>query len=113
MKQNAKPEHKKLAAYCRSLGLPARVAIVEAIAKNKSCVINDLATIDLVAKATVMEHLRNLKKEGIVKGSVTRSKACYCIDWDKLDEFKLLFDELYNQVKSHQESVSSNNEKCK
>jgi hypothetical protein len=112
MKQNAKPEHKKLAAYCRSLGLPARVAIVESIAKNKNCAEEDILDIDFIARTTVAAHLLNLKKEGIIKGSVTRSKMKYCIDWDKLDEFKQLFDALYLQVKSHQENVSCNNGKC-
>lgn len=107
-----KPSHAKLAAMCRSLGLPARVAIVESIAQNKDCVIEDIVDVGFIAPATIAAHLLNLKKEGIIKGSVKRSKMCYCIDWDKLDEFKILFDQMYENVKKHQSEVLSKRKNC-
>lgn len=106
------PEHIKLASFCRSFAHPNRVAIIEKIAQKQNCVEDEILGIGEASSLTISEHLRSLKKEGFIKGQLGKSKMSFCIDWEKLDEFKMLFDELYNQVKQHQENVTCNKGKC-
>lgn len=106
-------EHIKLAALCRSIALPTRIAIIDSITKRNDCVIDEIISVDNLPKSTVESHLVALKKLGIVKGKLTRGRMCYCIDWGKLDELKLLFDTVYNQVKENQQHVLSKRKYCK
>ncbi|MBL7935351.1 MAG: helix-turn-helix transcriptional regulator [Bacteroidia bacterium] len=112
LKKKYKYNQIKLASFCRSLGNPSRVAVIEKIAEMQSCVCDEIIEINNLTKTSTAAHIVSLKKEGIIKGSVSRSKLFYCIDWDKLDEFKVLFDELYNNVKKHQQKVTSQDKIC-
>lgn len=103
----------KLAALCRSLGHPTRVTIIKTIAQKKNCVASQIIPSGDVSEKTIAEHLRSMKKEGIIKGRLAPSSMSYCIDWKKLDEFKSLFDDLYQQVKQNETDVICNNGKCK
>ncbi|HYG52170.1 MAG TPA: ArsR family transcriptional regulator [Flavobacteriales bacterium] len=102
----------KLASLCRSLAHPTRVAIIKTIAEKQNCVAGEVVNIAGLSKQTVVEHLRSLKKEGIIKGKLSRSSMHYCIDWPTLDEFKRLFDGLYDKIKQNENNVICNNGKC-
>ena len=105
--------HIRLAALCRSIALPTRIAIIDSIAKKNDCVIDEIITVENLPKSTVESHLLALKKLGIIKGKLTRGRKCYCVDWEKLDDLKLLFDTVYNQVKEHQQNVLEKRKYCK
>jgi ArsR family transcriptional regulator len=107
-----KTTHIQFAALCRSFAHPTRVAILEKLAGKEHCVENEIVTIDEIAETTVIEHLRSMKNEGIIRGRLNRSQMSYCINWDKLEEFKFLFDRLYDRVKQHQENILCNNGTC-
>lgn len=106
------PDHEKLASFCRSLGNASRVAIVQTVARKSDCLTDEIPEVGFLAKTTIADHIRHLKKEGMLKGSISKGKACYCIDWEKLDEFKILFDRLYKEVKRHQKNISGKRDTC-
>ena len=70
----------EIAKIAKALGHPARVAIVEHLAKMNECVCGKIVEILPLAQPTVSQHLKELKNAGIIKGEVEGNSICYCID---------------------------------
>jgi DNA-binding transcriptional ArsR family regulator len=70
----------KLAKYAKALGHPARIVILQFLAKQKSCVCGDIVEELPLSQSTVSQHLKELKDAGLIKGSIDGVKVCYCID---------------------------------
>lgn len=76
-----------LAAMAKALGHPARIAILQFLIKQKSCVCGDIVDELPLSQSTVSQHLNELKKVGIIKGDIDGPSVCYCIDekqWNKI-----------------------------
>lgn len=73
-------EQVKLARFARALGNPARVAIVEYLCGLDSCFFGDIHKVLPIAKATVSQHLKELKKSGLIQGEIEPPKVRYCIN---------------------------------
>ena len=101
-----KKEQVDLAVLFRTLGLPSRIAILEAIANHPDCVNEFTLNVPPLANNTVIQHIRSLKREGIIIGNFSPSKTHYCIDWENLDYLKSIFDELYTKVKQNHMRVA-------
>ena len=70
----------EIAEVAKVLGHPARIAIIEHIGKINGCICNDLVDEIGLAQATISQHLKELKRVGIIKGTISGKKVCYCID---------------------------------
>ena len=70
----------KLAKYAKALGHPARIAILQFLAKQNSCMCGDIVEELPLSQSTVSQHLKELKDAGLIKGSIDGVKVCYCID---------------------------------
>ena len=90
-------EQNKLAGFFKVLGHPARVAILQHIINQKSCICNDLVEELGLAQATISQHLKELKNIGIIKGSIEGKSVCYCIDEEKWKQIQQDFDVFLNQ----------------
>ncbi len=64
----------------KALGHPARIAILEFIIKQDSCVCGDIVEEIGLAQATISQHLKALRNVGIIKEEIAGAKTCYCID---------------------------------
>lgn len=76
----------ELAALAKAMGHPARVAILQYLSKTRACVCGDIVDELPLSQSTVSQHLKELKKAGLVKGDIDGSSVCYCIDekaWSK------------------------------
>ena len=77
-----------IAKIAKALGHPARVAIVDYLAKLNTCVCSDKCICgDIVkelplAQPTVSQHLKELKNARIIKGEIEGNVICYCIDYE-------------------------------
>ena len=89
----------KLAAFCKALAHPARLTILKHVAKMGSCICNDIVDELPLAQPTISQHLRELKSLGLIKGSVEGASICYCIDKEVWDEYQMLFNELFSDLK--------------
>jgi ArsR family transcriptional regulator, arsenate/arsenite/antimonite-responsive transcriptional repressor len=82
-----------VAAYAKAIGHPARVAILEFLAKTDRCICGDIVDELPLAQPTVSQHLRELKEAGLIKGSIDGTSICYCIDEAGFQQFqKMLAD---------------------
>ncbi len=69
-----------LASLTKALGHPARIAILQYLIKTKSCVCSDIVNELPLSQSTVSQHLKELKKVGLIKGDIDGPSVCYCID---------------------------------
>lgn len=69
-----------LAALTKALGHPARIAILQFLIKSKACVCGDIVDELPLSQSTVSQHLKELKKAGLIKGDIEGPTVCYCID---------------------------------
>ncbi|TXD48771.1 ArsR/SmtB family transcription factor [Polaribacter sp. IC073] len=87
-------QQNEIAAIAKVLGHPARIAILEFLIKLKTCVCGDLVKEIGLAQPTISQHLKELKKVGIIKGTIEGTSVCYCIDqenWGKVKNTLTLF----------------------
>lgn len=79
-----------MAELAKALGHPARVAILEILAQRKECICGDITNELPLAQSTVSQHLKALKKAGVIKGNVDGVRVCYCIDEQAVTELNTL-----------------------
>ena len=70
----------RLAKYAKALAHPARIAILNFLAKQQSCMCGDIVDVLPLSQSTVSQHLKELKEAGLIKGEIEGAKVCYCID---------------------------------
>jgi DNA-binding transcriptional ArsR family regulator len=70
----------KIAGYAKALAHPARVAILQFLVKQQSCMCGDIVEVLPLSQSTVSQHLKELKAAGLIKGDIEGAKVCYCID---------------------------------
>jgi ArsR family transcriptional regulator, arsenate/arsenite/antimonite-responsive transcriptional repressor len=85
-KQAFTNQQNRLADLARALGHPARIAILEYLAKRDACVCGDIVDELPLSQSTVSQHLRELKEAGLIKGNIEGTRVCYCIDNKALDK---------------------------
>jgi DNA-binding transcriptional ArsR family regulator len=85
----------QLASIAKTLGHPARIAILEHLISINACICNDLVLELGLAQATISQHLKELKNAGIIKGSVEGTSICYCINPEAWNKYRGLFDTFF------------------
>ncbi|QLA15900.1 ArsR/SmtB family transcription factor [Desulfolutivibrio sulfoxidireducens] len=88
------PTDEELARACKALAHPARIAILRHLHEIDGCVCGRIVEVLSLAQSTVSEHLRKLKRAGLVRGEVDGPSTCYCIDREGLARFKALAEAL-------------------
>ena len=56
------------------------------------CICGEIVGIVPLAQSTVSQHLRELKKAGLIKGRIFGPKSYYCINWEVLNQFRSAFE---------------------
>lgn len=84
-----------LAALAKALGHPARIAIVQYLIKTRVCVCGDIVDVLPLSQSTVSQHLKELKKVGLIKGNIEGPSVCYCIDEKVWNRAKKMIGELF------------------
>jgi DNA-binding transcriptional ArsR family regulator len=85
----------KIAVYAKAFAHPARIAILKLLVQKNSCVCGDIVDELPLSQSTVSQHLKELKEAGLIKGSISGVKVCYCIDEKEWDNAKKYLNELF------------------
>lgn len=85
----------KLAGMMKALAHPARIAILQHLVKIQSCVCGDLVGELGLAQATISQHLFELKKVGLITGTIEGTSVCYCIDGKAWEQYKSIFETFF------------------
>ncbi|MEG1838842.1 MAG: metalloregulator ArsR/SmtB family transcription factor [Bacteroidaceae bacterium] len=81
----------QLARFAKALGHPARITIMEFLIKQDSCFFGDIHDELPIAKATVSQHLKELKDAGLIQGEIEPPKVRYCVNKENWTLAKNLF----------------------
>jgi DNA-binding transcriptional ArsR family regulator len=90
-------EQNALADLAKSLGNPARIAILQEMIISKECITGNLVQELGLAQATISQHLRALKEQDIICGTIEGVSVSYCINPEKWNSIKNLFNQLFDQ----------------
>ena len=63
-------EQEQIARFAKAMGHPARIAILEFLARQNCCFFGDIHEELPIAKATVSQHLKELKEAGLIQGKI-------------------------------------------
>lgn len=89
-----------LAAACKALAHPARLAILQTLARRGSCLCGEIVQVMPLSQATVSQHLKVLKEAGLICGETDGPKSCYCLDKEALRELGDRFGELFGRLEN-------------
>lgn len=89
---------KRTAELMKALGHPARIAIIELLAQQDTCICGDITNALPLAQSTVSQHLKALKKAAIIKGEVDGVRTCYCLNPEGIAELNELFTPLIKDL---------------
>lgn len=87
----------QLARFAKAMGHPTRIAILQFLVKRTTCYFGDIHEELPIAKATVSQHLKELKEAGLIQGEVETPKVKYCINRDNWQLACKLFTEFFEQ----------------
>ncbi len=73
-------EENRIADLAKAIAHPARVSILLYLIKKNSCVCGDIVDELPLSQSTVSQHLKELKRVGILQGEIEGTKTCYCIN---------------------------------
>jgi DNA-binding transcriptional ArsR family regulator len=85
----------------KALGHPARLAIVQHLLEQETCICGDLVIKLPLAQATISQHLRELKLVGIIQGTVSGTSVCYCLNREIFKDLRDFFKDAAKQIKKN------------
>jgi ArsR family transcriptional regulator, arsenate/arsenite/antimonite-responsive transcriptional repressor len=87
------------AVLFKALGHPARLAILNFLADTSTCFTGDISQEIPLGRTTVNQHLAELKKAGLIQGSIEGIKTNYCINTAVMIRLKAAMEKLINDMK--------------
>jgi ArsR family transcriptional regulator len=93
-------DFERLADACKALSHPARLAILQTLARSGVCTCGRIVDGLPLSQATVSQHLKVLKEAGLITGEIDGPRSCYCIDMTTLSALR---DELGQMFRSFED----------
>jgi ArsR family transcriptional regulator, arsenate/arsenite/antimonite-responsive transcriptional repressor len=85
----------KLADFANAISHPARVAILNEIAKKETCTCGQIVEVIPLSQATVSQHLKELTKTGLIEMVSHGTKSIYSINGKAFKKFHKSFNSFY------------------
>jgi DNA-binding transcriptional ArsR family regulator len=95
-------DQQEIARIAKVLSHPARIAIIQLLAKKQVCISGDISNELPLSRTTVSQHLSELKESGIIQGEVSGLNVCYCLDPEVLEQIKTLFGNFFENTMKEQ-----------
>lgn len=86
----------EIAALAKVLSHPARVAILQYISKQESCICGDIVDEIGLSQPTISQHLQVIRQAGLLKGTFEGKSICYCLDIERFRELQQVFNQFFN-----------------
>lgn len=96
-KNDIKATDKQIATFAKALGHPTRVAIIQFLRAQESCYFGDIHDVFPHAKATVSQHLKELRNAGLIQGEIEAPKVRYCINEENWEIARNLFGNFFHR----------------
>ena len=79
----------------KAMSHPARLAILKYLAETRTCITGDITDEVPLGRTTVNQHLKELKKAGLIQGTINGSRTNYCLNGSRIAEFKEMILKLF------------------
>ena len=99
-----KIDNEQIARFAKAMGHPTRIAILRFLAKQKSCYFGDINDELPIAKATVSQHLKELKDAGLIQGEIEAPKVKYCINRENWTVARALFADFFYECSCNKDN---------
>jgi len=90
---------KQIADIAKALSHPARVKILRILNASNCCMVGNLVNILPLSQSTVSQHLKELKRAGLIKGKIEGPRVNYCLDEMLVAQAKTAFSSLFSEFK--------------
>jgi ArsR family transcriptional regulator, arsenate/arsenite/antimonite-responsive transcriptional repressor len=80
----------EIARLAKALGHPARVRILRLLIERAECVCGEICDELPLAQSTVSQHLKVLRRAGLIEGEVDGPRVCYCADPSAVERLRAL-----------------------
>ena len=97
LKTDYSEDEKLIALYAKAMGHPARIAILNYLSSLDCCFFGDIFEVLPIAKATVSQHLTELKNAGLIQGTIESPKVKYCINVQNWIKAKKVYEKFFSQ----------------
>lgn len=87
-----------LADLAKALSHPVRIKILKILTERKTCICGDIVDLLPLAQSTVSQHLKELKRVGLITGEIEGPRTCYFVRTEVLSAAKKAFSELFSQI---------------
>ena len=87
-----------LADIAKALSHPARIKIMKLLSQMNACMCGELVNLLPLAQATVSQHLKELKRVGIIHGDIDGPKVCYCVNVEMLRKVTTDFQNYFTKL---------------
>ena len=91
-------EEVNLADLAKALSHPARIKILKILSEMNTCVCGEIVDLLPLAQATVSQHLKELKRIGLIDGEIEGPKTCYCLNKDFVNKAFVSFQNLFSNI---------------
>ncbi len=103
-------EEIQVADIAKALSHPARVKILSILACTSACMCGDIVELLPLSQSTVSQHLKELKRIGLIDGEIEGPKICYCINPKVMEQAKEAFNKLFSNICECQSNKGVTNE---
>jgi DNA-binding transcriptional ArsR family regulator len=87
-----------LANLAKALSHPVRIKILKILNDKNVCMCGEIVELLPLAQSTVSQHLKELKKAGLIKGEISGPKICYCLDENIIVKTREMFSNLFKSI---------------
>jgi DNA-binding transcriptional ArsR family regulator len=91
-------ETQKTALLCKALSHPARIAILQYLSKMNVCMSGDITEEIPLSRTTVSQHLKELKKAGLIQGTISGVKKNYCLNPDNIKKAGVILEQFFRDL---------------
>jgi DNA-binding transcriptional ArsR family regulator len=88
-----------LANLAKALAHPVRIKILKILNEQNVCMCGEIVELLPLAQSTVSQHLKELKKAGLIRGDIDGPKICYCLNEKIIVKARRLFVGLFKSIK--------------
>ncbi len=86
-----------LADVAKALGHPGRLEILRILA-GRACNCGGIVDRMPLSQSTVSQHLKELKKVGLIRSEIKGPRICYCLDTAAMDRARRDFARLFESI---------------
>ena len=85
----------QLADFAKALSHPVRIQILHILVEKNLCICGDIVDVLPLSQSTVSQHLKELKRVGLIKGEIEGPRTCYCVDNNNIKKAMVEFQKLF------------------